>query len=377
MVKKICIGVSVALAIILFVIGIYIDKNSKFEGRTEGKDSALKVELIPIKDEQYLVNSVIIGWMNGEYEAEKLYDSYKNDFGRLDTPSPVTIKFNIENVSDNDTVSSVAVYLSETKNFENAKKFDIEIHKREFQIFNLKTGQKYYYRVIVKTKIGEEALAESTFETAKSPRLIKIDDVRNVRDIGGYKTVDGKIVKQGLYYRGTELGGIMQPKYKITEEGINTFVDELGIKTEMDLRSQTEGGANLSSSISQKFYTFNFMYGEIFEPKAKKPLKNIFSDLASTQNYPLYLHCTYGSDRTGTITYLLQALLGVSENDCYSEWELSTFFNGGSHKEEMLQFVEDMKKLDGDTLQEKTENFLMSTGVTKSEIENIKKIFLE
>lgn len=377
MVKKICIGVSVALAIILFVIGIYIDKNSKFEGRTEGKDSALKVELIPIKDEQYLVNSIMVAWMKSNYDAEQLYNSYRNEFGRLDSPLPVTIKFNIENFSDNDPVSYISVLLSETESFKNAKKFELEIHKRELQIYNLKTGCKYYYRILVKTTKGNETVTESYFTTAESPRLIMVDGIRNVRDIGGFKTVDGKKVKQGLLFRGTELRGKVDSDFTVTNKGIEVLLNDLGIKNELDLRFPSDRGKPIGAGVEQEFYKFTFSYSEIFSENAKPFIKKLFSDFAIEETYPAYIHCTYGSDRTGTVCYLLQALLGLSETDCYKNWELTTFFNGGSYKKEALQFIEDVKKLDGNSLQQKTENFLMSTGVTKSEIENIKKIFLE
>ena len=64
---------------------------------------------------------------------------------------------------------------------------------------------------------------------------IDIDGVNNVRDIGGY----GQI-KQGMFYRGGAFEKYNKTKkvveIKITDKGINAVKNELGIKTEVDLR---------------------------------------------------------------------------------------------------------------------------------------------
>ena len=38
----------------------------------------------------------------------------------------------------------------------------------------------------------------------------------------------------------------------------------------------------------------------------------------------IYFHCTHGADRTGTIAYLIEALLGVDESDRITDYELTT-----------------------------------------------------
>ena len=40
----------------------------------------------------------------------------------------------------------------------------------------------------------------------------------------------------------------------------------------------------------------------------------------------IFFHCTIGSDRTGTIAYFLEGLLGVSEEDRVEDYELSYFY---------------------------------------------------
>lgn len=49
----------------------------------------------------------------------------------------------------------------------------------------------------------------------------------------------------------------------------------------------------------------------------------------------MYLHCTYGFERTGTMYYLLERLLGVPEQDIIWEYESTTLFHGGNSVHEI------------------------------------------
>ena len=40
----------------------------------------------------------------------------------------------------------------------------------------------------------------------------------------------------------------------------------------------------------------------------------------------LYFHCRIGTDRTGTVAYVLEGLLGVPEEDRVEDYELSFFY---------------------------------------------------
>ena len=40
----------------------------------------------------------------------------------------------------------------------------------------------------------------------------------------------------------------------------------------------------------------------------------------------VYFHCAEGADRTGTLAFLIEALLGVSESDLSKDYELTTFW---------------------------------------------------
>ena len=59
-----------------------------------------------------------------------------------------------------------------------------------------------------------------------------MDGVSNTRDIGGYQTVYG-YVKEGLVYRSAKLEAI-------TDKGLETLKNKLGVKTDLDLRGEAE-----------------------------------------------------------------------------------------------------------------------------------------
>ena len=113
------------------------------------------------------------------------------------------------------------------------------------------------------------------------------------------------------------------------------------------------------------------MYNGIFTDDGKEKIRNVFADLADPDIYPVYLHCTYGNDRTGTVCYLLEALLGVSRGDCLKEYGLS---NLALHN--IMLVEQGLDSYAGETLKEKTEAYLMSCGISQAQIESIRTIFL-
>jgi hypothetical protein len=88
-------------------------------------------------------------------------------------------------------------------------------------------------------------------------------------------------------------------------------------------------------------------------------------------------------DRAGSTTLILESLLGVAEADLIRDYELSAFYynythvnrnteNGGN----ILKLIEKLKEYEGETLADKTAAFLLSIGVTQTEIDSIRNIFL-
>ena len=165
----------------------------------------------------------------------------------------------------------------------------------------------------------------------------------------------------------------------ITPEGVETMLTVLGIKTDMDLRmpdEDSDGTYVLGDSVNHVYYSAP-SYSSIFTSNsAAGRIRVIFSDLADESNYPIYVHCTYGRDRTGTVCYLLEALLGLSEDDLMKEYQLSALYYGYLDIDEMTAFVTTFKSLPGKTMSEKAEGYLLSIGVTAEEIASIRRIHL-
>ena len=292
---------------------------------------------------------------------------------RLDVGVPVELSYVIRHLPKGVSVRDAIFQISTSDDFKQVIEYEAEPGAQFVRVYNLLAGVKYHYRVIITLSDGSSQTLKSSFQTAATPRLMNIDGIVNVRDIGGWKTADGKTVKQGLLYRGSELDGSVESGFKLTEKGKEQMRHLLGIRTDLDLRH--DGEDSLGPDVEHIYYNA-IQYEHAFTPVGKDAVRRLFADLADPGNYPAYLHCTYGADRTGTMCYLLLGLLGVDDADLMRDYELTALYYGYVSPELMDAFVQRIAELPGDTTQERVEHFLLSSGVTEQEIESIRQIFL-
>ena len=262
-------------------------------------------------------------------------------------------------------------------------------------VTNLELGAKYLWTVSVRGKPGESASAVFTTEPT-APRLLRAGGVYNLRDLGGWKGLGGRKVRQNMIFRsaglrasakqkgGSLMGGTFSPgETRITPLGVATLRDELKIRTDMELRNNQEAACMTSSVLGPgvrwvhvPFAAYDFIDNPV---RGREPFQKIFRTFLDKANYPILFHCSGGRDRTGTLAFVLNGLLGVDGDDLCRDWE-STAFTEDSLKfgpDRLGRLLRYLDNVGGGSVAEQCERYALSCGITKDEIAKFREIMLE
>src|SRR5262245_36041703 len=183
---------------------------------------------------------------------------------------------------------------------------------------------------------------------------IPIATAPNLRDLGGWRTGDGAVVRHGVVYRSAELA-------KLHGDDLVAFA-ALGIRTVYDLRTSAERAiqpdhlpagvqltvldvladetgaapAQLAEALrdpqtaaaalgdGKARALFVGAYRDLVTlPSAVDAYRRLFTELADEQHRPALFHCTTGKDRTGWAAAALLMLLGVSDDDVMADYLLT------------------------------------------------------
>ena len=407
------------------------------EDSSEIKDEKIVLKEIPEAGNVKLVDDAVREYLSASDVSEQIAAlpqvKVSKDAGAL----PVKLAWN-----GNGSVK-YTIYIADNENFDNATSYVVSGFTRELDIYNLLPSTTYYWKVA-----GDRSDMSDTsvFKTEDlSVRLIYAEGTSNIRDLGGWNA-DGSFVNYGKIYRGNQLNGYGNwGNNKLTENGLKTFKDDLKIKTEIDLRTQDKDDANqtvnfVDASLPYYKYTIG-QYTDILEPSVwnalphdgntpvdsmenkndarrlayatgnavrnenamRRSLKGIFEVLADERNYPVYIHCNAGADRTGTVAFLINGLLGVSEADLIRDYELTSFssVSGLRYRSEikngdfteigvmkndydnfvafgaLMNAIKNNYGAEGGTLSYAIENFLTDyVGVSHEDIESLKRIMI-
>ena len=309
-------------------------------------------------------------------DAYTSISKYANGQKERSIPEALNLSWTAQATDENSSpISYYTVKVSPTANFsENVWTYTCT--GTTVSVYNLMVGYNYYWKVEATLENGKTSLSPvSAFKTAATcPRMIFVEGITNMRDMGGWQTESGKTVKQGLLFRCGRLNksSSSQIKTEITENGKKTMLDMLKIKTEIDLRmvSNNEVGgltdtSPLGDGVQYAQCPMDYTVSNLLTGNKQK-IATIFGILSNENNYPVIYHCNIGTDRTGIISFLVDGLLGVSEEDLYRDYLMSNFGNiGGSRNVSSIQsnYVNYIKSFNGDTLSQKIYNCLVANDV--------------
>ena len=328
------------------------------------------------------------------------------------------VKLNFEYNGEN-RPAEFKILVSQDKNF--AKYKEVKEEDGSYVAKNLFANTEYYWKVVA----GEEESAIKKFTTGDYPRWISArklgqDDGRgiyNVRDMGGYMTESGKRVKQGLVFRGGEITTMTSSGHynTITDAARDAFRDDMGMVggIELDLRGAGDISDNYKANgfaengdieyrqIAIKSYEETFTKngsGQTNPTEARANVVEIFNILKNADQKPVYYHCFGGADRTGTVGFLLNGLLGVSYEDLVIDFELTSYssidnehirnhLEGHQHNYDRWPALINAIKTDttggyawndNALLKDNIENFLVKAcGVSQETINQVRNIMLE
>ena len=178
-------------------------------------------------------------------------------------------------------------------------------------------------------------------------RLLKFEKLSNTRDLGGMRTADGRVIRDGLLFRSGHLSSLTPAD--------TAALADLGIRTVVDFRSGTEqdrqpdseipGAVNIRMPILDSLTPGVTREKEsdeaVFQKLMMQPEKafqymcatyNGFAGETAAQRYrafleilmnadgPVLWHCTAGKDRAGTASVIVEEILGVPREKVIADY---------------------------------------------------------
>jgi protein-tyrosine phosphatase len=199
---------------------------------------------------------------------------------------------------------------------------------------------------------------------------LDLASVPNLRDVGGYMTANGTVVRTGLVYRSDQLN-------PVSPDDLAALAD-LGLATVFDLRTVDERTArpdqlppgvrdvwlnvladeaqsapaqllrlmanptqaNAALGGGQVETMFAAAYRDFVSlPSAQAAYGQLFAALGQEDTLPALFHCTTGKDRTGWAAAALLLLLGVPEDVVMEDFLQSNEYLLPAHQEQIDAFV--------------------------------------
>lgn len=178
-------------------------------------------------------------------------------------------------------------------------------------------------------------------------RALHLSSIANLRDIGGYRTSDGRWVKMGLLFRSDQLDRVSDADLKALEQLKLRLVADLRTESErarepdrlpkgsqpliLDVAADSEG--SLGGDMRKAIAAITEGRGVEMLTAANRDFVSLgsarrsYATLLDQMNgAPILYHCTAGKDRTGWASAVILMLLGVPRETVMADYLASNAF---------------------------------------------------
>jgi protein-tyrosine phosphatase len=180
-------------------------------------------------------------------------------------------------------------------------------------------------------------------------RVLAINGTRNLRDLGGYLTGDGRVTRWRTVLRSAVPYGLdAAARDELLALGLRTIVD-LRDRDELERRPNVFSTSTALSYRSVPFWDTPLPDNVPLEDLTRGYLREldlrgerlvvILRQFARAEALPALVHCAAGKDRTGVVVALLLSALGVPSETIVEDYVLSRTCLGERYLEESRAWV--------------------------------------
>lgn len=211
------------------------------------------------------------------------------------------------------------------------------------------------------------SLGDDRGEGLSEKRHIPLEGQSNFRDIGGYKTTDGRTVKWGEVYRTGELPRLtdedvaqlkklnlqMVHNFLLEEEIAQRGQDRLPSSTQLVENPIKTSADDLVLAVLEARKTGDFSVvppdlntevHRVLAREGREEYAAMIRALSDPENRPFAFHCSHGVHRTGTATAILLSALGVPWETVREDYLLSNTFRAEENDKRIEQLTAEAAK---------------------------------
>lgn len=276
-----------------------------------------------------------VTYQDKDWSTTRIYEFYGgfngvkyNEAGEPDESGeymkkPVSDKpesYSIRWVADTDA-GGITVHLEDNAGWSND--YSVTAGKAYCDITNLLPNAHYKYSA---TGENGKVLTQGEFDTyGHLHQCYFKSDVRNCRDLGGWITESGKMVRYRRLYRTGRWDSANLSKAGRAEILAEGFGGQLDLRGTSDVLSGTT--VNGLDFCAPSFEQGGKAMLGVTNPTEAEKFKRCFEFSLEQvrKGKGVAFHCSLGRDRTGTLAVVFLGLLGVPEHDISKEYEVSYF----------------------------------------------------